>query len=297
MSSRFAFLILAVFVVGCGKPSPGDNGETDQAAAKPSFDPCESVRQLDPHCGWTPHWDHLSGPTNAIDGTKTEFLSLDSTDADGTSTGRLSYAELKICLENKKLCGNNSVAIGVNVHGMVAPVGYESLSQYRTSVRTKFDDDKPSRQTWGIADSHDMLFPHGSENQFLLQLIRHKKLVLEFSYYEKAPRTLTFDLSGLDDNLKSLGIGIKAQVAAREALERSMESTDREQKNAAIEAFVGAHTEVGKNIASQIALCKNKNFPNEYCWEPADKSGPWGPFPTIAVATKYAMEHYQDHTK
>jgi hypothetical protein len=230
---------------------------------------------------------------NAIDGTKTEFLSLDSTDADGTAGGRLSYAELQICLEQGKLCGNNSVGVGVTVHGMVDPVNYES--RFSTPVRLRFDEDKPSRQTWGITDSQEALFPHGGQNQFLLQLIRHKTLVLEFSYYEKAPRTVTFDLSGLNDSLKSLGIDIEAEVAARKALERTMESTDREKKNAAIEAFVGAHTEIGKNIAAQIEHCKNKNFPTDFCWEPADRSGPWGPFPTVAIATKYAMEHYKEH--
>lgn len=281
--------------MGCGKPSPGDSGKTDQAAAKPSFDPCESLRQLDPHCGWTPHWDHLSGRVNAIDGTRTEFLSLDSTDPDGTSAGRLSYADLEICLENRKLCGKHSVSVGVTVHGMVGPVSYKS--QYSTPVRIKFDDDKPFREAWGIADSHETLFPDGREQQFLLQLIRHKKLILEFSYYEKAARTLTFDLSGLDDNLKSLGIDFKAQVAASESAARARASSEQEQKNAAIEAFVGAHSEMGKSIAAQIGHCKNKNFPNDYCWEPSDGSGPWGPFTTVAIATKYAMEHYRDHSK
>jgi hypothetical protein len=33
--------------------------------------------------------------------------------------------------------------------------------------------------------------------------MQHKKLVVEFSYYEQAPRTVTFDLSGLADKLRS----------------------------------------------------------------------------------------------
>lgn len=297
MSHRFSALILAVVMGGCGK---------HEAGPAVAIDPCENLRQLDPHCGWTSHWDHMQGRTNAIDGTKTEFLSLDSTDPDGTSGGRLSYADLRICLENGKLCGDKSVGVYVNVHGMVAPVSYET--QHSTPVRIKFDDDKPARETWGIVDSNDALFPHGSQNQFLSQLIRHKKLILEFSYYQQVPRTLTFEISDLDDSLKSLGVDIKAQTAARdsaakaqaaasEALERAMETSDRKRRNAAIEAFVGAHTEMGRIIASQIELCKNKNFPNDYCWEPADGSGPWGPFSTAAIATKYAMEHYKDHSK
>jgi hypothetical protein len=285
---KIAFLLLTVTLVGCNKPTSSDGGKAAQTAAKPGFDPCESLRQLDPHCGWNPHWDDAGVSTNAIDGTKTEFLSLDSTDADGTALNRLSYAKLKICSENGRLCRNKRVGVGVTVHGMIDPVSTES--QYHTPVRIKFDDDKPSRQTWGIADSHDALFPAGREEQFLLQLLEHKKLILEFSYYEKAPRTLTFELSGLEDKLKSVGIDAKAQAAAKESAlrARQKEISDAVQKE---------QTEAGKKIAQQIGLCQNKNFPNEFCWEPVDGSGPWGPFPTREVATKYALERYHDHSK
>ncbi len=84
---------------------------------------------------------------------------------------------------------------------MVASQGYDS--EYSTAVRLKFDDEKPLRQTWGISDDHRMLFPFGRERQFLNQLTQHRKLVLEFSYYEQAARTVTFNLSGLADKMKS----------------------------------------------------------------------------------------------
>jgi hypothetical protein len=87
---------------------------------------------------------------------------------------------------------------------MVSPLSYDSHSS--TPVRLKFDDERPVRQAWGIADNRETLFPHGSEKQFLSQLIGHKKLILEFSYYEKAPRTITFELSGLADQMKSAGL-------------------------------------------------------------------------------------------
>jgi hypothetical protein len=57
---------------------------------------------------------------------------------------------------------------------MLASLGYES--EYSTPVRLKFDDDRPLRQTWGISDSHDTLFPFGREKQFLTQLMQHNKL-------------------------------------------------------------------------------------------------------------------------
>jgi hypothetical protein len=178
-------------------------------AANPeaSFDPCESLREADPHCGWKAHWENSSVTTNAIDGTKTEFLSLESSDPDGTDLGKLHYAELRICFENGKLCGRQHVGVGVAVHGMLSSEGYDS--QYSTAVRLKLDDEKPLSQTWGISDSHDTLFPYGREKQFLSQLIQHNKLVLEFSYYEKSARTVTFDLSGLADKMKAENLAVQ----------------------------------------------------------------------------------------
>jgi len=177
------------------------------AKSEASFDPCESLRDTDPHCGWKPHWENSGVSTNAIDGTKSEFLSLESSDADGMDFGKLHYAELRICFENGKLCGGKHVGVGVTVHGMLASEGYES--EYSTAVRLKLDDDKPLSQTWGISDSHDTLFPYGREKQFLNQIMEHNKLVMEFSYYEKSARTVTFDLSGLADKMKAENLAVQ----------------------------------------------------------------------------------------
>lgn len=172
-----------------------------------TFDPCESVRDANPHCGWTPHWEDSGVSTSAIDGTKTEYLSMESTDADGVDFGNLHYAELRICFENGKLCSGTRVSVGVSVHGMVSSESYES--EYSTAVRLRFDDEKPLSQSWGIADSHDALFPSGREKQFLTQLMQHKTFVLEFSYYEKVPRTVTFDVSGLAEKMKELNLVVQ----------------------------------------------------------------------------------------
>jgi hypothetical protein len=87
---------------------------------------------------------------------------------------------------------------------MVEPAGYGSDEEdSSTSVRLRFDEEKLARQTWGITEDHEALYPSGHQKQFLCQLMQHKKLVLEFSYYEQAPRTVIFDLSGLADKMKS----------------------------------------------------------------------------------------------
>lgn len=54
----------------------------------------------------------------------------------------------------------------------------------------------------GHPDSHDALFPYGRESL----LVQHNKLVLEFSYYEKAARTVTFDIAGLADKMKATNL-------------------------------------------------------------------------------------------
>jgi hypothetical protein len=112
--------------------------------SKPAFDPCEGLREANPHCGWKPHWEDSGISINAIDGTKTEFLSIESTDADGLDFGKLNYAELRICFENGKVCGGRFVGVAIKVHGMVSSLSYDS--NYRTPVRLKFDDEPMSDQ-------------------------------------------------------------------------------------------------------------------------------------------------------
>ena len=58
---------------------------------------------------------------------------------------------------------------------------------------------------------------------------------------------------------------------------------------------MAAHTDVDRNIATQIELCKDKNPPNWFCWNPPDGSTPSGPFQTREIALRYAMAHYRDH--
>ena len=137
------------------------NDSRPSSAESAPTDPCATVIESDPHCGWKPHWENSGVSVNAIDGATTEFLSLESTDADRYDYGKLDYARLRICFENGKLCGGNNVSVGVKVGGMVAPMNYERSKD--TSVRLRFDDEKPVNQVWGISDSNDALFPFGHE--------------------------------------------------------------------------------------------------------------------------------------
>ena len=180
------------------------NQHRQNAASSATFDPCRELRSMDPHCGWNPHWEHSGGSVSAIDGTKSEFLEVESSDADGTDYGNLHYAVLRLCFENGILCRGNTVKIGITVHGMVAPVDVER--EYNTPVRVRFDDNAPVRRVWGISDDREAIFPHGTEKQFASELLKHKKIVVEFSYFEKAPRTISFEIAGLDSAMRSHGL-------------------------------------------------------------------------------------------
>lgn len=244
---------------------------------------------MNPHCGWSPHWTDSGVSTNGIDGTKTEHLSLESSEPDGTVAGRLSYAELGICFENGKLCGHYIVGVGVTVDGMVDPLDYEH--EHETSVRVKFDDERPSRQTWGISDNHEALFPMGREKPFLLELLKHNKLILEFSYYEKAPRTVTFELSGLGEKMKSIGIDPQTIIEEQTAADRA--------KDAANRAEIEAERAKRAKISAQVFRCKDSHAPipkeaskQMFCWDPQDGNKERGPFVTREEAIEVGMRGY-----
>ena len=184
----------------------GCNGaEKKTAPSDAVVDPCAALREQDPHCGWKPHWYDTGAITNALDGTRKEFLSLESTDADGVDYGRLHYATLKLCFKNGKPCGGDTMAIAFDVHGWVRSL--DSDTQYKTSVRFRFDSELLKKQVWTIADSREALGPP-SGKVFILQLSQHQQLILEFSYDEHSPRTLTFDLPGLAEKMKSAGLSL-----------------------------------------------------------------------------------------
>jgi hypothetical protein len=200
------FLLVTVpgftLLIGC---NPGAR-KTIQSEA--TLDPCAALLERDPHCGWKPHWDDTGAITNALDGTKREFLSLESTDADGVDYDRLHYATLRLCFQDGKPCGGESVTVGFRVHGMVRSL--DDDNQYWTAVRFRFDKEQLIKEHWTIADSREAFGPPSGKkvHLFLSQLLQHEKLILEFSYDEHSPRTLTFDLPGLAERMKSANLSL-----------------------------------------------------------------------------------------
>jgi hypothetical protein len=196
-AAYIACLFSAALTVGC---SPAK-----QTTAIQPTDPCAELRERDPHCGWKPHWIDTGADVNALDGVQTEFLMLESTDADGRDYGKLHYAILKLCFKNGKLCGGTSMAIAFRVDGWVQSINDET--RYKTSVRFRFDSEPLKKEVWTIADNREAFGPP-AKKVFLSQLLQHRQIILEFSYDERSALTLTFDLSGLADMMKSAGLSI-----------------------------------------------------------------------------------------
>jgi hypothetical protein len=79
--------LLTLTLVACNKSNSGNAEGT--ARSDTMHDPCEELRKMDPHCGWEPHWDDTGVSVNAIDGTRTELLAIDSSDADGRNSAEV----------------------------------------------------------------------------------------------------------------------------------------------------------------------------------------------------------------
>ena len=135
-----------------------------------------------------------------MDGTRTQHVFVEASDADGSILGTLHYPELRLCFKNGSLCGNTTLGVGIGGHTIIEPVDYGD-SNHDTVVRVRFDDEKPSRQTCGISDDKKSLFPSGREKQFARELLKHKTLYVEFSYLNESPRTVSFQLEGLQEIL------------------------------------------------------------------------------------------------
>jgi len=151
------------------------------------------------------HWNTSHGPVNDIDGSIEVFLTHEASNSDSIIDGQRHYAVLIACFKNGLLCQGDEAGIYITGHQTVARMSFEHA--HEASVRLKFDDETPVQETWGITDDRQAIMPYGSEKRFLAQLLQHKKLTVEFAFFEQAPHTDTFDLTGLSEKLQTEGIG------------------------------------------------------------------------------------------
>jgi hypothetical protein len=195
--AAIAITLALVVSIGCAEPAAPTVQQTTWVAPSPT-----SNTPIFRSGAWRIQDPEIS----PIDGVKTQFISLESNESSRYSDNRI---EIVLCFENGKLT-HKHVGARVGVGGFVA----ESDGG---SVRLKFDDEKPTRESWGVADSHDALFPFRNESYFLARLLKHKTLAFEFSYYEKAAQTVTFNIAGLADAMRSAGLDPSAGSRAAKA--------------------------------------------------------------------------------
>lgn len=194
-------VILALGItMGCTRPT-----------AAPSAAPAVTEAPAAPTSTW-----YVQTPSvNPIDGVKTQLLSTE-----GTPEGSLVLA-----FDNGKLSTKH---VGLRVQTSQGIIDYNEYS--RATVRLRFDDESPTTQSWGVSDDHTSVTPYQHEDHFLSQILSHKKLVVEYRLYERAPQTVTFILTGLAGEMIKAGLFDPSEkVKAQEAKEAAQAARDAEE--------------------------------------------------------------------
>jgi len=133
-------------------------------------------------------WKISEPQINQMDGVVTRFV----------STGGFAY--LRLCFENGKPC-SLPVWVAAPKHCFIE--SNVEGSSYSRRVRVKFDDEKPSTEVWSIVDSHDGIFPHGSQ-AFIAKLKKHSTFLIEFGCDASDSDVITIGIRGLQSSLDSL---------------------------------------------------------------------------------------------
>jgi hypothetical protein len=134
-----------------------------------------------------PTWIVQAPKVNPVDGSRDQILVLHA-------EGRPQIA-IVLAFHNGRLYQGDICGVRIDVDGFVTTEG--------SNVRLRFDDGKISEGQWAGTDSHESLFPSGYQVAFLKNLMSHTKLAFEFSLYEGAPQTVTFNIAGLSDVMKT----------------------------------------------------------------------------------------------
>ncbi|SNS33848.1 zinc-ribbon domain-containing protein [Granulicella rosea] len=158
----FAVLLFVAMILLTAKKS----GQSTAATTPASVPISAPVSSADAN----PTWDKNES-VNSIDGVKTTVYR----DSNGRST-------IIVRLKGKAL---EAYVITPEM------VGYDD-----TSVRIRFDDERPVRQSWSRSSDYHALFA-SNPRQFVAKLQASKKLYLEYHPYQKVAETISFDVSGL----------------------------------------------------------------------------------------------------
>lgn len=108
-----------------------------------------------------------------------------------------------LCFSDRKPCAHDSVPVYVRSPCWID--GNEPGSHFRT-IQVKFDDQKPTKEVWGITDDNKGLVPP-RPRAFVGQLNKHKTMMVQFGCDRSDPgEVVTLDINGLQETLDSANL-------------------------------------------------------------------------------------------
>lgn len=79
---------------------------------------------------------------------------------------------------------------------------YLGLNQ--TDMLTRFDKSKASTDSWNLSTDNEAVFVQGNDISFAKKIMKHEKLLVKITPYNRTPVMATFNISGLAEAIKPL---------------------------------------------------------------------------------------------
>ena len=173
MNAKTTFLtvLLAAMFGGCNNHPP-------EVAVKPSA--CELPSEHDSGSAW-----EFSEKVNEMDGTTTSIASLD---------GELIIRCHGESLRTNLLCDGGQLDAYLLTNDII--------DDESPSVRVRFDNGQPSRQTWSRSTDYKAMFAP-RPRQFVADLIKSTDFFIEYPPYQKMPETIRIHVKGLGDSTRA----------------------------------------------------------------------------------------------
>jgi hypothetical protein len=174
-------IIIMLFVIVFGGCNNGPGSAPQQASKPVEPSKCEIASMTNADSPW-----QYSEKKSEMDGRKTTIAGLRNVGTGQEIIVRCSGSDLR----SDALCSRGKLEAYVALDDMVDSSG---------SVRIRFDDGAPTRQSWSRSDDYKALFAPNAR-AFVAQLLKSKEFLFEYPPYEKVPETIHFHVSGLKES-------------------------------------------------------------------------------------------------
>ena len=128
--------------------------------------------------------------TSPIDDSKNAFASLDADNAVQRRYDSVTPTLILRCKERK-------------LEGYIS-YGKFFLGSESTKVLTRFDKRPAQNSFWGISTDHSAVFIGGSVVNFVKELLKSERLLVELTPYSESPVLATFDVRGIGEASNAL---------------------------------------------------------------------------------------------